>query len=123
MRWRSFNAREDLLHGLTVRATVDIARPGVREPVPMVVTELLPHGPFATRHAERAISDHDRNTLRLRLDPQGDPIGVEPGITVWISRRGLSRSGRAVRARQDHRPKQGFCEVESCSMRARAMTA
>ena len=27
-RWLSFNAREDLLHGLTVGATVDVARPG-----------------------------------------------------------------------------------------------
>ena len=29
-RWLSFNAREDLLHGLTVGATVDVARPGGR---------------------------------------------------------------------------------------------
>jgi len=26
---------------------------------------------FATWQAERVIGDHDRNTLRLRLDPQG----------------------------------------------------
>jgi hypothetical protein len=37
---------------------------------------------FATRQAERVIGDHDRNTLRLRLDPQGEPGGLEPGSTV-----------------------------------------
>jgi len=24
------------------------------------------------------------NTLRLRLDPQGEPADLEPGMTVWI---------------------------------------
>jgi HlyD family secretion protein len=28
------------------------------------------------------IGDHDRNTLRMRLDPVG--AGLEPGMTVWI---------------------------------------
>jgi len=35
------------------------------------MTCLVPLGPFATWQAERAIGDHDRSTLRLRLDPQG----------------------------------------------------
>jgi HlyD family secretion protein len=82
--WLSFNAREDLLHGLTVGATVGVARPGARVTAPAVVTELRPLGPFATWQAERAVGDHDRNTLRLRLDPQGDPAGFEPGMTVWF---------------------------------------
>ena len=85
-QWLSLNAREDLLHGLTVGAKVDVARPGEGEATPAVVTEILPLGPFATWQAERAIGDHDRNTLRLRLDPQGDPTGFEPGMTVWINR-------------------------------------
>jgi HlyD family secretion protein len=85
-RWLSFNAREDLLNGLTVGARVEVTRPGVRETTPAVVTEILPLGPFATWQAERAIGDHDRNTLRLRLDPQGDQRGFEPGMTVWLSR-------------------------------------
>ena len=85
-RWLSFNAREDLLHGLTVGTTVDVARPGVQPPTPAVVTELLPLGPFATWQAERAVGDHDRNTLRLRLDPQGDAGGFEPGMTIWLAR-------------------------------------
>jgi HlyD family secretion protein len=85
-RWLSFNAREDLLQGLAVGATAEVARPGKREPTRAVVTELVPLGSFATWQAERAIGDHDRNTLRLRLDPQGDQTGFEPGMTVWLDR-------------------------------------
>ena len=85
-RWLSFNAREDLLHGLRVGGTVDVARPGVRGSIPAVVTELLPLGPFATWQAERAVGDHDRNTLRLRLDPLRDATTFEPGMTVWLAR-------------------------------------
>ena len=85
-RWLSFNAREDLLHGLTVGAKVDVARPGASESMPAVVTELVPLGSFATWQAERAVGDHDRSTLRLRLDPQGDSTGLEPGMTVWLNR-------------------------------------
>jgi HlyD family secretion protein len=85
-RWLSFNAREDLLRGLKVGATVDVARPGTRDTTPAVVTELLPLGPFATWQAERAVGDHDRNTLRLRLDPQRDVTAFEPGMTVWLVR-------------------------------------
>jgi HlyD family secretion protein len=85
-RWLSFNAREDLLHGLTVGARVDVARAGTSDTTPAVVTELLPLGSFATWQAERAVGDHDRNTLRLRLDPEGDAIDFEPGMTVWIRR-------------------------------------
>jgi HlyD family secretion protein len=85
-QWLSFNAREDLLGGLTVGATVDVGRAGADGPTPAVVTELLPLGPFATWQAERAIGDHDRNTLRLRLDPQGNAAAFEPGMTVWLVR-------------------------------------
>src|SRR5262249_10478834 len=85
-RWLSFNAREDRLHGLTVGATVDVARPGTRESTPAVVTELVPLGTFATWQAERAVGDHDRSTLRLRLDSEGDQTGLEPGTTVWLQR-------------------------------------
>jgi len=85
-QWLSFNAREDLLRGLTVGTTVQVVRAGAREIVPAVVTELRPLGIFATWQAERAVGDHDRNTLRLRLDPQGDASGLEPGMTVWIAR-------------------------------------
>ena len=84
-QWLSFNAREDMLHGLTVGDKVEIARAG-GEPRPAIVTELVPLGEFATWQAERAVGDHDRNTLRLRLDPEGDPTGLEPGMAVWLKR-------------------------------------
>src|SRR5947209_1759955 len=71
-QWLSFNVREDFLHGLAVGTTVDVVRQGASEATPAVVTELLPLGAFATWQAERAIGAHDRNTLRLRIDPQGD---------------------------------------------------
>jgi HlyD family secretion protein len=85
-RWLSFNVREDHLHGLTVGTRIGVTRAGTSEPAPAVVTELLPLGPFATWQAERAIGDHDRSTVRLRLDPQGDRAGLEPGMTVWLVR-------------------------------------
>jgi HlyD family secretion protein len=85
-QWLSFNAREDFLQGLTVGSKVEVARTGAREAIPAVVTELVPLGSFATWQAERAIGDHDRSTLRLRLDPQGDHAGLEPGMTVWLNR-------------------------------------
>jgi HlyD family secretion protein len=84
--WLSFDTREDLLHGLTVGAMVDVSRQGMRETMPAAVTELRPLGSFATWQAERAVGDHDRNTLRLRLDPQGDSTGFEPGMTIWLNR-------------------------------------
>jgi HlyD family secretion protein len=85
-QWLSFNVREDALHGLTVGSKVDVGRSGARESTPALVTQLVPLGSFATWQAERAIGDHDRNTLHLRLDPQGDPAGLEPGMTVWLDR-------------------------------------
>jgi len=82
----SFNAREDHLRGLSVGDKVDVTRAGAATPIKAVVTEMRPLGVFATWQAERVIGDHDRNTLRLRLDPQGDVAGLEPGMTVWIAR-------------------------------------
>jgi HlyD family secretion protein len=85
-QWLSFNVREDFLHGIRVGMTVDVGRMGTSQTTPALVTELLPLGPFATWQAERAIGDHDRNTLRLRLDPKGDVTKFEPGMTVWVAR-------------------------------------
>jgi HlyD family secretion protein len=84
-QWLSFNVREDQLHGLTVGTSVDIARTGTADLTPSVVTELVPLGTSATWQAERAIGDHDRNSLRLRLDLQAGQTGFEPGMTVWLS--------------------------------------
>ncbi|VIO78836.1 Multidrug export protein EmrA [Bradyrhizobium ivorense] len=85
-QWLSFNAREDHLGGLTIGKAVDVTRNGASGAARAVVTELRPIGVFATWQAERVIGDHDRNTLRLRLDPQGDAAALEPGMTVWIPR-------------------------------------
>ena len=83
-QWLSFNAREDMLQGLIVGAMVEVKAAGVSESKQAVVTEIVPLGSFATWQAERAIGDHDRNTLRVRLDPEGDRTGFEPGMTVWL---------------------------------------
>jgi HlyD family secretion protein len=82
-QWLSFNVREDHLNGLTVGKTVSVLRNGDSK-TKAVVTELQPLGIFATWQAERVIGDHDRNTLRLRLDPEGEAAVLEPGMTVWI---------------------------------------
>lgn len=84
--WLSFNVREDMLGGFLVGTTVGVARPSGPDTISAVVTELRPLGAFATWQAERAVGDHDRNTLRLRLDPQGEAAGLEPGMTVWLTR-------------------------------------
>ena len=85
-QWLSFNVREDFLHGLTVGSRVGVLSQDAPAPTPAVVTEVLPLGIFATWQAERAVDDHDRNTLRLRIDPKGDRTKFEPGMTVWLSR-------------------------------------
>jgi HlyD family secretion protein len=81
-QWLSFNVRED---HLKMGDTVNMMRNGVEGAIKATVTELRPLGIFATWQAERVIGDHDRNTLRLRLDPEREPAGLEPGMTVWIA--------------------------------------
>jgi HlyD family secretion protein len=83
-QWLSFNVREDYLDGLTVGKTVDVMRSGSGGAIKGVVTGLRPLGTFATWQAERVIGDHDRNTLRMRLDPLAQPADLEPGMTVWV---------------------------------------
>jgi HlyD family secretion protein len=83
-QWLSFNVREDHLNGLTVGATVNVMRNVANGATKAIVTELQPLGIFATWQAERVIGDHDRNTLRLRLDPEGDRASLEPGMAVRI---------------------------------------
>jgi HlyD family secretion protein len=82
--WLSFNVREDHLNRLTMGDTVSVMRHGADGAAKAVITELRPLGIFATWQAERVIGDHDRNTLRLRVDPQAELAGLEPGMTVWI---------------------------------------
>jgi multidrug resistance efflux pump len=83
-QWLSFNVREDHLNRLAMGETASVMRNGAAGAIKAGITELRPLGTFATWQAERVIGDHDRNTLRLRLDPEGEPAGLEPGMTVWI---------------------------------------
>ena len=83
-QWFSFNVREDHLSGRAIGKAVSVMRNGADGAIKSAITELRPLGTFATWQAERVIGDHDRNTLRLRLDPLGEPAGLEPGMTVWI---------------------------------------
>jgi HlyD family secretion protein len=83
-QWLSFNVREDYLSGLAVGATRSVKWNGGDGAIKSIITELRPLGVFAAWQAERVIGDHDRNTLRLRLDPEREPAGLEPGMTVWV---------------------------------------
>lgn len=83
-QWLSFNVREDHLSGLPMGKPVSVMRNGADGATKAVITEMRPLGVFATWQAERVIGDHDRNTLRLRLDPERELAGFEPGMTVWI---------------------------------------
>jgi HlyD family secretion protein len=85
-QWLSFNAREDRIHGLSVGDTIGVARLGVKATISARVTELMPLGQFATWQAERAVGDHDLNTLRLRLDPIENEPELKPGMTVSFAR-------------------------------------
>nr|WP_244423010.1 biotin/lipoyl-binding protein [Bradyrhizobium sp. ORS 278] len=84
--WLSFNVREDHLDGLSVGTSVKLGRGGIRDTFAGSVTEIRRLGPFATWQARRVVGDHDRNTLRLRVDPSGRVADLEPGMTVWIER-------------------------------------
>src|ERR1700733_5955518 len=85
VQWFSFNVREDHLTGLPIGKTINVKRDDAADgATTAVVTELRPLGAFATWQAERVIGDHDRSTLRVRLDLKGEPVGLEPGMTVWI---------------------------------------
>jgi hypothetical protein len=78
--------REDHLNRLSMGETASVMRSDGAGAIKAAITELKPLGTFATWQAERVIGDHDRNTLRLRLDPEGEPAGLEPGMTVWIEK-------------------------------------
>jgi HlyD family secretion protein len=83
-QWLSFNVREDHLNRLSMGETARVKRNGADGAIKAGITELRQLGTFAIWRAERVIGDHDRNTLRLRLEPRGEPAGFEPGMTVWI---------------------------------------
>jgi HlyD family secretion protein len=82
--WLSFNIREDRLHDLTIGTRLDLALAGHDDRFQGVVTELLPLGDYAVWQAARAVGDHDRNTLRIRVDPLPGAPALEPGMTVRV---------------------------------------
>jgi HlyD family secretion protein len=84
--WLSFNVREDRLHDITVGSKLDLALAGHDQTFQGVVTELLPLGDYAVWQAARAVGDHDRNTLRVRVDPLPGAPALEPGMTVRVVR-------------------------------------
>jgi len=63
-----------------------LAQGRVRQRRRQLWSSSCPLGTFATWQAERAVGDHDRNTLRLRLDLHGESTGFEPGMSVWLDR-------------------------------------
>jgi len=82
----SFNVREDRLGGITIGGAVNVQVAGMSALRSGVVTELSPIGQFATWQAERAVGDHDRNTVHLRVELHEDSLPLEPGMTVWLVR-------------------------------------
>jgi HlyD family secretion protein len=82
--WFAFTLREDDLHEMTLGQTLTLTVQDGRL-IDARVTELRPLGEFATWRAARAVGDHDLNSFRLRLDPNGTAEGLEPGMTVWFS--------------------------------------
>jgi HlyD family secretion protein len=84
--WLSFNVREDRLAGITIGSEINVQVAGASALRSGEVTELSPVGQFATWQAERAVGDHDRNTVRLRVELREDSSQLEPGMTVWLVR-------------------------------------
>ncbi|MCW6511849.1 HlyD family secretion protein [Lichenifustis flavocetrariae] len=85
-RWFAFTIREDRLQGLTIGGAATLtAADGKR--LEARVVEMRPLGEFATWRAARAVGDHDLNSFRLRLDPQSQDAGLDPGMTVWLAAR------------------------------------
>lgn len=82
-RWFSFTLREDALDRVTLGSRLTLAGANGRS-IPARVTELLPLGEYATWRAARAVGDHDLNSFRLRLEPDGGVEGIEPGMTLWL---------------------------------------
>ena len=84
-RWFTFTVREDRLSGIAIGATLPLVT-AKGERIETRVTEIRPLGEFAVWRAARAVGDHDTNSFLVRADPVGETQGLEPGMTVWITR-------------------------------------
>jgi HlyD family secretion protein len=68
--WFTFNLREDLLAGLKIGDTFDIAVPAfASEAIPVRVTMINVQGQYATWRATRATGDFDLRTFEVRAVP------------------------------------------------------
>ena len=82
-RYLTFNLREDRLGAIGIGVVVDLTLAADGRKVPARVTEERRLGDFATWRAARAVGDHDLNTFLIRADPEGEPAGLDPGMTVF----------------------------------------
>ena len=84
-QWLSFNAREDHLHGLAVGKTVEVARPGLRDP-----KALSPSCGRSGRSRPGRPSGLSAITTAIRCAcasiREAMPAAFEPGMTVWLNR-------------------------------------
>jgi HlyD family secretion protein len=85
-RWASFNMREDQLGNLRIGSRVRLDPADGAAPVAAQVSQIVPRGEFATWRAARAVGDYDLNTFLIRADPSAGGDGLQPGMTVWLSR-------------------------------------
>ncbi|KAJ0345777.1 hypothetical protein COL154_013926 [Colletotrichum chrysophilum] len=88
--WFTFNLREDLLAGLKVGDTFDVAIPALgARAVPVRVTVINVEGQYATWRATRAPGDFDLRTFEVRAKPVKPIAGLRPGMSViadWHNR-------------------------------------
>ncbi|WP_336490341.1 HlyD family efflux transporter periplasmic adaptor subunit, partial [Methylobacterium nigriterrae] len=84
--WFTFTIREDRLAGMTLGTALTL-RTVSGEDIQAQVSEVRPLGEFAVWRAARAVGDHDVNSFLVRADAGAPVREVEPGMTVWISRR------------------------------------
>ena len=90
--WFTFNLREDLLDGLKVGDTFEVAVPALsKEAVPVRVTMINVQGQYATWRATRATGGFDLRTFEVRAVPTEAIEGLRPGMSVvaaWKDRSG-----------------------------------
>ena len=82
----SFDAREDLLHGLTVGASVDVPAggSGAAEKTPVLVTELRPLGTFATCRPSARVAITTAIRCACASICRVIRPAFEPGMPVWL---------------------------------------
>ncbi len=59
---------------------------------------------LAIWYLARAVGDHDLNTFLIRANPVANGAGLQPGMTVWLSRQQQLRGGRRCRHQAGRQP-------------------